>query len=85
MDNTRTTLMDLELKIHDARRQIEKLLDIDRAGIALPDRELEALATDLVQSLQHFYNIKNRAEMGINEITQGPKSNVVGFTPRENK
>ena len=77
--------MDLELKIHDARRKIEKLLGINRAGQSLPDNELEALASDLVESLQHFYDIRNGTEKVTDEIETEAKSNVVDIFPKGDK
>jgi hypothetical protein len=78
-------LKDLEITIHDARRKIEKLLDSDRAGQPLPQRELEGLASDLVQALKYFYDIRNGADKVVEELAAKATDNVVEIFPKKDR
>ena len=49
--------MDVEIKIHDARRRIEGLLSLIKMDCPIPDHEVQALVHDLSEAQRTMLNV----------------------------
>lgn len=80
-------LKDVEVKIHDARRQVEALLSKAKLGALPYDEELQQLVNDLAEAQRIMINVylayKNDNKETEDIIVETP-SNVVEF-PGKNK
>ena len=92
IDYTRHTLTDIEIKIHDARRKIEKMIGLSRLGVIPGDTEITELHTDLVESLSqlsdyyihHVNDFKDIEDIEEIELkTEIPKTNIVTLFPNK--
>lgn len=90
---TKTTLQDVEIKIHDARRKIEQMLSLAKLGIIPAEDEVVKLNTDLIAATTmvadyYIQLLNNFEESEIEEIvleSKEPESNVVPLFPNKNK
>ena len=83
------TLKEIEIKIHDARRRVEGLLDLNRMDIPLPEDELENLVNDLAEAqrlMQNYYLMFKNGPIVEEIVLEAPKTNnnVLEF-PGNNK
>ena len=89
VDYTRHTLNDIEIKIHDARRKIEKMIGLSKLGVIPGDKEITELHTDLVESLSqlsdyyihHVNDFKDIEEIELK--TEISKTNIVTLFPNK--
>jgi len=75
------TLTDIEIKIHDARRRCEGLLDLLKMDIPLPEDEIQNLSHELAEAqriLLNFYLVYKK-DLATEEPPTKPTDNVVEF------
>lgn len=90
---TKTTLQDIEVKIHDARRKIEEMISLAKLGVIPGDKEIVDLNHDLIDAvnqLTDYYinhiNDFEDLENNIEEIVlETPETNVIPFPNKEDK
>ena len=89
LEYTKYSLQDIEIKLHESRRQLEALLSKLKYGVMPTDEELVNLHTDLVNMvallsdyyIQYLNNFKNIEEVVLEEPE--PESNVVPLFPNK--
>lgn len=75
------TLKDVEVKLHDARRRLEGLLDLLKMDIPLPEDEIMAAVHDLAEAhtiMLNYYLIYKNGPI-TEEIVLGTPDNVIEF------
>lgn len=80
-------LTDIEIKLHDARRQLEGLIKLSKMDIPLPNEdiiELQRQISEMQRLVLNFYLAHNRTETTVLETPQRP-TNVVEFPGKKNE
>lgn len=74
---TKSTLHDLEIKIHDARRKIDNMIEMADVGVIPSDADLVELNNDLISAVNQLTNYY------IDHLNNFPEENIVLETPKD--
>jgi len=81
------TLKDVEIKIHDARRRLEGLLELLKMDIPLPEDDMKEIEFDIAEAhrimLNYYLIYKNGPIM--EEIVLETPDNVIEFPGKKNE
>ncbi len=81
--NIEYSLKDVELKLHDARRQLEGLLELEKMGIKLPNDAIKKFQDYIIEINRltiNFYIAHQKGDIQkAEEITLETPSNVLDF------
>ena len=88
LDFSKQVFKDLEIDLHDSRRQLEHILDLIKVGSLPNDQEILQLHSSMIKMLSdvtEYYGYHINNFNGIEEIDiHPPVTNVVQF-PKNNK